>query len=189
MEKGRFREDLFYRLNVVQITLPPLRNRKEDVPLLVQYFIGRFARVLGKEVEEISSEALMHLMNYSFPGNIRELENVIEHSVALTGRNILTEDDLPAHIKGVPIEEEFQLFEKTVPGGGDAFFNKSVSLDDELSTHEKCLLLGALKRANGVQKKAAELLGINYRSFRHRMEKYGLLGARSPAIAEREVAE
>jgi len=176
VEKGRFREDLFYRLNVVQVTLPPLRNRKEDIPSLVHFFIEKFSRIQGKKVEEVSSEALMELMNYSYPGNIRELENIIEHSVAVTGRNIITEDDLPSYIRGVPISEEVKLFEKTAPGGAETFFSRSISLDEELATHEKCLLLGALKRANGVQKRAAELLGINYRSFRHRLEKYSLLG-------------
>lgn len=175
MENGRFREDLFYRLNVVQMILPPLRSRKEDIPSLTLYFIRKFARGLNKPVEEISSGSLMCLMNYSYPGNIRELENIIEHAVAVTNLNILTEDDLPAYVKSVSLSEEFELFEKTAPGGADAFFHKMISLDEELSTHEKCLLLGALKRAGGVQKKAAELLGINYRSFRHRMEKYSLL--------------
>ncbi len=179
MGKGRFREDLFYRLNVVQMTLPPLRNRKEDIPTLTEHFIRKFAGALNRQVEEISSEALMCLVNYSYPGNIRELENVIEHAVAVTNKNILTEDDLPAHIKGVSIAEEYQLFEKTTPGGGDLFFDKGMSLDEELATHEKCLLLGALKRSNGVQNRAAEILGINYRSFRHRLEKYGLLSVKS----------
>ena len=186
MEKGRFREDLFYRLNVVQIALPPLRSRKEDIPSMAQYFVNKFVKVLGKQVEEISSEALMYLMNYSYPGNIRELENIIEHALAVTTKNILTEEDLPSHVKGVPLSEEFRLFEKTAPGGGDAFFGKGISLDEELATHEKCLLLGALKRANGVQKRASELLGINYRSFRHRIEKYDLLSLRNHGIAVEE---
>jgi two-component system response regulator PilR (NtrC family) len=188
MEKGRFREDLFYRLNVVQMTLPPLRNRKDDIPALTSFFVQKFARALNKQVEEISSEALMSLMNYSYPGNIRELENIIEHAVAVTNKNILTEEDLPPHLKGISITEEFKLFERTAPGGPEAFFNKGMSLDDELATHEKCLLLGALKRSNGVQKKAAELLGINYRSFRHRLEKYGLLEMKNHQLEE-EAAE
>ncbi|MBI2985999.1 MAG: sigma 54-interacting transcriptional regulator [Deltaproteobacteria bacterium] len=188
LEKGRFREDLFYRLNVVQMTLPPLRNRKEDIPELTNFFIQKFAHALNKQVEEISSEALMYLMNYSYQGNIRELENIIEHAVAVTNKNILTEEDLPPQIKGVSITEEVKLFERTAPGGPDLFFNKGMSLDDELETHEKCLLLGALKRSSGVQKKAAELLGINYRSFRHRLEKYGLLNMKNQQLGE-EAAE
>ncbi|OGQ83021.1 MAG: hypothetical protein A3F90_19795 [Deltaproteobacteria bacterium RIFCSPLOWO2_12_FULL_60_19] len=189
MEKGRFREDLFYRLNVVQITLPPLRNRKEDIPALVHHFVEKFGRLQGKKVEEISSEALMELMTYGYPGNIRELENLIERAVAVTGKNIVTEEDLPPYIRGVPIGEEASLFERTAPGGADIFFSKGISLDDELSTHEKCLLLGALKKTNGVQKRAAELLGINYRSFRHRLEKYGMLGLKNQPEGSEETAE
>jgi two-component system, NtrC family, response regulator AtoC len=83
----------------------------------------------------------------------------------------------------VPITEELDVFEKSAPGGADLFFSKGVSLDDELATHEKCILLGALKRANGVQKRAAELLGINYRSLRHRLEKYGMLNSKSYSLA------
>ena len=189
VEKGRFREDLFYRLNVVQVTLPPLRNRKEDIPSLVHFFVEKFAGVQGKKVEEVSSGVLMELMSYSYPGNIRELENIIEHSVAVTGKNIITEDDLPTYIRGVPISEEVKLFEKTTPGGAETFFNRTISLDEELATHEKCLLLGALKRANGVQKRAAELLGINYRSFRHRLEKYSLLGMKGVPNVEEPAPE
>jgi two-component system, NtrC family, response regulator PilR len=185
MEEGRFRKDLFYRLNVVQMVMPPLRNRKEDIPALAQYFIRKFAGSHGKQVEEISSGALMHLLNYSYPGNVRELENIIEHAVAVTHRSVLSEDDFPAHVKeGVPITEEMELFEKTAPGGADFFFNKGLSLDVELETHEKCILLGALKRTNGVQKRAAELLGINYRSLRHRLEKYDLLNSKNQNLSD-----
>jgi len=189
VEKGRFREDLFYRLNVVQVTLPPLRNRKEDIPSLVHYFVEKFGKLQDKKVDEVSSEALMELMNYGYPGNIRELENIIEHAVAVTAKNVITEEDLPPYIRGVPIAEEAKLFEKTTPGGPETFFNRSISLDDELATHEKCLLLGALKRANGVQKRAAELLGINYRSFRHRLEKYSLLGMKGQVEEQEGVVE
>lgn len=184
MEAGRFREDLFYRLNVVQMVMPPLRNRKEDIPALAHYFLRKYAASHAKNVEEISSNTLMHLMSYSYPGNVRELENIVEHAVAVTSKNILTDDDLPNHIKKVPIIEEADIFEKTAPGGADSFFGKGLSLDVELETHEKCILLGALKRSNGVQKRAAEILGINYRSLRHRLEKYGLLNARSHEFAD-----
>jgi len=179
LEEGRFREDLFYRLNVVHMVMPPLRSRTEDIPALAHYFLKKFATSHAKKVEEISSGALMRLMNYVYPGNIRELENVLEHAVAVTGKNVITEDDLPQHLKGVPIVEESDLFERTTPAGAEMFFGKGLSLDVELETHEKCILLGALKRANGVQKKAAELLGINYRSLRHRLEKYDLLQSKT----------
>jgi two-component system response regulator PilR (NtrC family) len=184
MEDGRFRRDLFYRLNVVQIVMPPLRNRKDDIPALAHHFMRKFATSHGKQVEEISSGALMHLISYGYPGNVRELENIIEHAVAVASKNIMTEEDLPAHIKGIPINEEAEVFERTAPGGADLFFAKGLSLDVELETHEKCILLGALKRTNGVQKRAAEILGINYRSLRHRLEKYGLLNSKSPVLAD-----
>jgi two-component system response regulator PilR (NtrC family) len=181
IKEGRFRGDLFYRLNVVQIALPPLRNRKDDIPLLVRHFIKKFAQAHNKQVKEISPEALRYLRLYSYSRNIRELENIIEHAVAVTKRNVLTEEDLPAHIHEdfspvsvIPTSEEIKVFEKKIPGGEVAFFNKGISLDDELATHEKSLLVAAFKKAGGVQKKAAELLGISYRSFRHRLEKYGL---------------
>ena len=184
LEEGRFREDLFYRLNVVNMVLPPLRSRKEDIPTLAHYFLRKFADSLNKNVEEISSNALIQLMNHSYPGNVRELENIIEHAVAVTNKNIITEDDLPQQIRGVAITDDSKVFEGTAPGGADLFFNKGLSLDMELETHEKCILLGALKRANGVQKKAAEILGINYRSLRHRLEKYELLGTKNHSFSE-----
>ncbi len=186
LEEGRFREDLFYRLNVVQMVMPPLRTRKEDISALAHYFLRKFAASHDKKVEEISTGALMQLMNHTYPGNVRELENIIEHAVAVTNKNILAEEDLPQHIKSLPLGEEVDLFEKTAPGGADLFFSKGLSLDVELETHEKCILLGALKRANGVQKRAAEILGINYRSLRHRLEKYDLLNSKSDSPSDQQ---
>jgi len=185
LEKGTFREDLYYRLNVVNMVLPPLRSRKEDIPSLAHFFLRKFAASHDKNVEEISSGALIQLMNHPYPGNVRELENIIEHAVAVTNKNIITQDDLPEQMRGVPVTEENKVFEDAALGGADAFFDKGLSLDMELETHEKCILLGALKRADGVQKKAAEILGINYRSLRHRLEKYDLLGSKAHSLTER----
>ena len=184
LEEGRFREDLYYRLNVVNMVLPPLRSRKDDIPSLAHYFLRKFAASLDKNVEEISSGALMQLMKHTYPGNVRELENIIEHAVAVTNKNILTEEDLPLQVKGVPSVDDIDAFDLTTLGGAEVFFNKGLALDVELEAHEKCILLEALKRANGVQKKAAELLGINYRSLRHRLEKYDLLGSKNHVFAE-----
>jgi two-component system response regulator PilR (NtrC family) len=175
MEVGRFREDLFYRLNVVQMVLPPLRNRKDDIAVLAHYFLRKFAASHGKQVEEISSTALMRLMNYNYPGNVRELENVVEHAVAVANRNILTEDDLPSVLKIYSTNDNSQAHPTTLQGGAENFFSKGISLDAELEGHEKSIISSALKRANGVQKRAAELLGINYRSLRHRLDKYDML--------------
>ena len=185
MEEGRFREDLFYRLNVVQIVMPPLRSRKEDIPALADYFLRKFAESHGRRVEEISSNALLRLMNHSYPGNIRELENIIEHAVAVAGKNILTEEDLPQHVNSSAAEDS-AMVEKSVPEEAELFFGKGLSLDAELETHERWILLSALKRANGVQKRAAEILGINYRSLRHRLEKYQLLNSKTDSMVDHD---
>jgi two-component system response regulator PilR (NtrC family) len=184
MELGRFREDLFYRLNVVQMVLPPLRNRKDDIPVLAHYFMRKFAASHGKQVEEISSSALMRLMTYAYPGNVRELENILEHAVAVANRNILTEDDLPAQVKTPPVIAKPQSGHGNNHHGADDFFVKGVSLDAELETYERSIIVSALKRSNGVQKRAAELLGINYRSLRHRLDKYDMLGKGQNSIED-----
>jgi two-component system response regulator PilR (NtrC family) len=175
-EMGRFREDLFYRLNVVQVVLPPLRNRKDDIPVLAHYFLRKFATSHHKQVEEISSAALMRLMNYDYPGNVRELENILEHAVAVANRNILTEDDLPSQVKIAPVVGNQLSAHTGANRGSEDFFSKGVSLDAEIEAQERIIIVNALKRANGVQKRAAELLGINYRSLRHRLDKYHMLG-------------
>jgi two-component system response regulator PilR (NtrC family) len=184
MEEGRFREDLYYRLNVVQMAMPALRDRREDIAILADYFMRRFACLHNKKIEEISSSAMMHLLTHHYPGNVRELENIIEHAVTLTNKNILTDDDLPAYINANPLAEDCHVIETTPPDEAKGFFDKGLSLDAELETHEKCILLGALKRANGVQKRAAEILGINYRSLRHRLEKYGMSGSRGNSLPD-----
>jgi two-component system, NtrC family, response regulator PilR len=191
MEEGRFREDLFYRLNVVQMVIPALRSRKDDIPALAHYFLRKFAASHGKQVEEISSGALMRLMNHNFPGNVRELENILEHAVAVTSRNIITEEDLPAQLKNLPAATVVIATDsETVNANGPSqFFSKGVSLDTELETHERAILVDALKKANGVQKKAAELLGINYRSLRHRLDKYELLGKSQNATGNAHAGE
>jgi two-component system, NtrC family, response regulator PilR len=188
MEEGRFREDLFYRLNVVQMAMPALRDRREDIAMLAHYFMSKFASLHDKKIEEISSSALVHLLTHHYPGNVRELENVIEHAVTVTNKNILTADDLPAYINANHVAEVCQVVETTALDEANVFFDKGLSLDAELETHEKCILVGALKRANGVQKRAAEILGINYRSLRHRLEKYGLSGSKENSLPK-EVTE
>jgi two-component system response regulator PilR (NtrC family) len=164
--QGRFREDLFYRLNVVHLHLPPLRERREDIPLLAQYFLEKYSKELGKNVRSISSYVLDTLMNYNFPGNVRELENIIERSVALEGSNIILPESLllsehkkEAVIKGLP---SIHL----TPAGMD--------LERELNQLEKEVLQQALQLSNGVIKKAAELLQVSFRSMRWKIQKHGL---------------
>jgi two-component system, NtrC family, response regulator PilR len=164
--QGKFREDLFYRLNVVHLHLPPLRERREDIPLLAQYFLEKYSKELGKNVRSISSYVLDTLRNYTFPGNVRELENIIERSVALEGSNIILPESLllsehkkEAIPKGLPSVH-------LTPAGMD--------LEKELNQLEKEVLQQALQLSNGVIKKAAELLQLSFRSMRWKIQKHGL---------------
>ena len=166
--QGRFREDFFYRLNVVHIHLPPLRERREDIPLLAQYFLEKYSRELGKDIRSISSYALDVLMKYNFPGNVRELENIIERSVALENSNIVLPDSLVlSEHKREGRKTELPSFHLTSAG---------MDLEKELSELEKELLQQALQMSNGVIKKAAELLNLSFRSMRWKIKKYGLKG-------------
>ena len=164
--QGRFREDFFYRLNVVHIHLPPLRERREDIPLLAQYFLEKYSRELGKDIRSISSYALDVLMKYNFPGNVRELENIIERSVALENSNIVLPDSLVlSEHKREGRKTELPSFHLTSAG---------MDLEKELSELEKELLQHALQLSNGVIKKAAELLNLSFRSMRWKIKKYDL---------------
>ncbi len=162
---GKFRQDLYYRLNVIRLTLPPLRERAEDIPLLAERFIQRFSAEMGKEVVGFTPDGLRALTAYGFPGNVRELENVIERAVALSGSRLIGLGDLPEAISGHASAPAPSLL--TLPAKG---FN----LDDVLGEAERRLLLEALERTGGVRKHAAELLGITFRSLRYRLQKLGL---------------
>lgn len=168
--EGRFREDLFYRLNVISINLPPLRERREDIPLLVEHFLRKYAQKLDKNIEGISDFALKALMEYDFPGNVRELENIIERSVALeTGPLILPESLTLSHFKSRQSKafKERPLPEISLPEEG-------IDLEALLNEIEVSLLKQALERTNGNKTEAARLLGLNFRSFRYRLAKYRL---------------
>jgi two-component system response regulator PilR (NtrC family) len=160
---GRFREDVYYRLNVIELTLPPLRDRLEDIPLLAQHFIRAFADDLGKTVEGMDDDVYEVLAGYSFPGNVRELENLIERAVALTREPIIRRDLLPASV----IEAREVVPESRITEEG-------VHLEELVSDYERSLLHEALSLTGGVKKRAARLLGISFRSFRYRVEKLGL---------------
>jgi two-component system response regulator PilR (NtrC family) len=166
---GNFREDLFYRLNVIEIKMPPLRERKSDLPFLAQHFLEKYSREMGKEVTKISSYAIDLLNKYDFPGNIRELENLMERSVALSSTNIILPDSLALSvhkrrwIEGVK-NRRFDLDE----------VSKGVSLDTIIEEIERAYLVKALECTNGKKQEAAELLDISFRTFRYRMTKLGL---------------
>ncbi len=156
---GQFREDLYYRLNVVSIVAPPLRNRRVDIPLLADHYIKRFARENEKEVTGIEREALDSLMKYDFPGNVRELENMMEHAVVMTRHSLITLDDLPAHL---PSARHEALFDPTDLNAGHA---------EKMRAFEKAMIDEALKQSGGNKSAAARLLGISERHLRSRLEK------------------
>lgn len=160
---GRFREDLYYRLNVIQMSLPSLRDRMEDLPLLAQHFVEKYTRELNKPVRGLSDEALRRLAEYRFPGNVRELENIIERAVALSQEEWIRTDALPPTV----VQSRSGREDVQVPPEG-------VNLDEILAGYERRFLLDALGRSGGVKKRAAQLLGISFRSFRYRLEKLGL---------------
>ncbi len=168
VQAGHFRKDLYYRLNVVHIAMPPLRDRREDIPLLAGHFLRRFSRDLGRDLRAMAPETLEALMGYPFPGNVRELENIIERAVTFESSEILSPETLPPHVlrghapgKG-PLPAEIQL-----PGNG-------IDLEEMLATIERAMLCEALKRTQGNQTEAAKLLQISFRSIRYKVRKYSL---------------
>ncbi len=165
---GSFREDLFYRLNVINIRIPPLRDRTGDIPLLAQYFLEKYSRLFGKEIKKISTYALDILKDYNFPGNVRELENIIERSVALESSNIVLPDSLT--LSAYKKKKTTELIDP----GQIVLPREGLKLDDLLSSIEKELLTQALTITRGAKQQAAELLGISFRSFRYRLNKYGM---------------
>lgn len=164
VKNGTFREDLYYRLDVIPLQLPPLRDRKEDIPILTKHFIEKYSREFGKEIITISAYALELLMQYPFPGNIRQLQNIIERSVALETSNIILPENLILSKEG-PEEGE-----KRIPDLSE----KGISLNDELAIFEKRLIEKALKKTGGSKSRTAELLKISYDSLHYRIEKLGI---------------
>jgi two-component system response regulator PilR (NtrC family) len=169
--EGRFREDLYYRLSVIPIHLPALRERREDIPLLARTFLDRYSKSMNKPIEGIDSEAVRRLEVYDWPGNVRELENTLERAVALETRKQISLESIPERItnfyqefrsNGQP-ESKVSL----IPEGG-------VDLEEHINATERAYLLAALERAGGVRVRAAELLKMTYRSFRHYAKKHGV---------------
>jgi len=158
VKKGEFREDLYYRLNVIPVFLPPLRERREDIPLLINSFIEKYSTMFGKEIRNISSYAMELLMNYDFPGNIRELQNIIERGVAMESSNIILPENLTFVVPKYDID----------------IADNGLDLNAELDKIEKTLIEKALQKTKGSKKKAAELLKITFDSLRHRIEKLGI---------------
>src|SRR6266850_730881 len=164
--EGRFREDLFYRINVIPIALPPLRDRREDIPLLAEHFLAKYAEQMSKALSGVSHDAMDLLVAHDWPGNIRELENVIERAVALESTPAILADSLPPIIRGEA--------PRVAVGSVEALPESGFDLEAHVKEIERGYIAEALKRAGGVQVKAAELLGMSFRSFRYYVKKYNL---------------
>jgi len=165
LEEGNFREDLYYRLNVFPLTIPPLRERREDVPPLADYFLGKYRTDLGSAVTRIAPEAMRKLVDYDWPGNVRELENVIERGLVLATGDALQPEDIRldyAPKKGVT--------HSVASGEVAEFLAEGVTLDE----HEKQLIREALRRAGGNKSQAARLLGLTRNALRYRLTQMGL---------------
>jgi len=163
VEEGVLREDLFYRLNVIPIQLPPLRDRREDIPLLVAHFMQKFGKELGKDVRGVAPEAMAVLERYHWPGNIRELENVLERAIVLGAGEMLGVDSLPESVRRERPVKGLDSVE--IPEDG-------LDLEATLDTIEGRYLQRALDRTGGVQTKAAELLKMTFRQFRYKLQKH-----------------
>ena len=161
---GTFREDLFYRLNVMNIEVPLLRERIDDIPLLVKHFIEKYKEDAGENKIELSPEVWKMLYNYSWPGNVRELENVIERAVVLSSEGLITPEDLPEELVGAKIEFDVERF---IPPG--------VPLPKALEQIEEKLIRRALAQCNNVQSHASDMLGIKKNLIQHKMKKYGIV--------------
>lgn len=172
--KGRFREDLFYRLNVIKIVLPPLRERKEDISPLALHFIDKYSLEMQKEIRGISPKALEVLESYNYPGNVRELENMIARCVALEVSNVIRRETLPQPVSEVNFLDI---------GSG---FSSTASLDIFLNDIEKKMIEKSLRSMDGNKTEAAKLLGITLRSLRYRLAKHGLSDETPEGIAEEE---
>jgi two-component system, NtrC family, response regulator PilR len=165
---GQFREDLFYRINVIPLRLPPLRERPDDIPLLAAHFITKFAAQMGKQVSGISGGALARLRQHGWPGNIRELENAMERAVALERTPTILQDSLPEQLQGPAPEPAL------APVPADGLPEAGFDLERHVQHIEREYIAEALRRASGVKVKAAELLGMSFRSFRYYTKKYNL---------------
>ena len=159
VKEGRFREDLYYRLNVIPVPIPPLRERRPDIPLLAGHFIALYSRRMGKPIEGIDEGALEVLMHEDWPGNVRELENMIERAVALIDGDRITRDDLAG---------------RALQTGPPALESDGIDLEEMLQEVERTYIERALKTTDGNLTRAAELLGIPFRSIRYRIKKLGI---------------
>ena len=168
VKEGRFREDFYYRINVIHLHVPPLRERTEDVPLLVRHFVARACQRLGTPPKQVHRDAMAVLESYPWPGNVRELENFVERTAAMEPTALITVSSLPPSILGSDARRRSADSETVLPEDG-------LDLEAHLDSIRRELMVAALNRCGGVQKKAATLLRLSYRAFRYHAEKYKLV--------------
>jgi two-component system, NtrC family, response regulator PilR len=164
VKAGRFREDLFFRLNVINVELPPLRERREDIPVLARFFLSRFAAELGRPALELSGQTMALLTRFPFDGNVRQLENIIERAATLSETDVIQPSSLPPSVRG----------EQSVGDAAAVQLGAGFSLERFLDDAERRHLLEALAQSGGAKMRAAQLLGLSFRSFRYRLAKHGL---------------
>jgi len=157
VRQGRFKEELYYRLNVFPIHVPPLRERREDIPLLVEHFVGKYNGILGTQVVGVSEEAMGLLLGYDWPGNVRELENIIQNAMIMAEEGIITPDDLPERIRGA-----------------GRMVGKEVGLKEAVEDVEKRLIQKVLREEGGNKTRAAKRLGISRQTLLNKMAAYGI---------------
>jgi DNA-binding NtrC family response regulator len=172
--EGRFREDLFYRINVVTITLPSLRQRRSDIPTLAAHFLNKYSHLGEGRVKEIGREAMEVLIDYAWPGNIRQLESAIERAILLCDGEVITPRDLPAEV----------LSRRSLKGANDRARSEKFEIPPEglnFETFERELIMQAMDRTDWVIAKAAKMLGMSYRTLQYRLEKFGIKNPKEPA--------
>ena len=165
IEAGNFREDLYYRLNVIQLELPPLRERGHDVKDLIEHYMAYYAEQMNRPIRGIAASALRVLLNYPYPGNVRELQNIMERAVTLTDGEMIDLEALPYRMQDGSLDRVTQ--EMAIPEEG-------IDLEGMVAKLETTMIKKALQRSGGVRKEAAKLLGITFRSMRYRLDKYGI---------------
>ncbi len=165
VETGLFRSDLYFRLNVVHVTMPPLRERIKDIPLLITYFLKKFSERLGRNILEITPETMAALCSYSWPGNVRELENAMEYAILMSRGHFITIEDLPNQVRSA----------KASSLSLDLSLEQNAGLMDALDAMEEKMIKDALRKAGNIQAQAAKILGISRSNLQYKMKKYGLL--------------
>jgi two-component system response regulator PilR (NtrC family) len=169
MVEGRFRDDLYFRLNVIQVIIPPLRDRREDIPALAGHFLRIFSEKHSKPMARIDGEAMRALLAYDFPGNVRELENLLERATIMETKNVISIGSLPPNVTNIVTQEAGSAGKNQ-----ESFPEEGVFLDTEMDRLEKIHLLNALEKTGGNRTEASKLLNISLRSIRYRLQKHGI---------------